>query len=95
MQEVTKFWEVTFRYPFVRKVSGILERYVVLPLLLENGGAMAVDVDGKPVARYYDRELTLVTSARRIGDYLYCGSLSRDYILRLDITKYPAESVSE
>ena len=53
---------------------------------------MAVDLEGKPVAHYYDPELTLITSTIKIGDHLYCSSLTKPYILRLNLHKYPAQA---
>ncbi|TXG59893.1 hypothetical protein EZV62_014466 [Acer yangbiense] len=88
--EITKVWDLAFRYPFIRKIIAIVERHVEMPKKLKNSGVMAVDLEGKPVAHYYDPELTLITSAIKIGDHLYCGSLSKPNILRLNLRKYPA-----
>ncbi|KAK0605766.1 hypothetical protein LWI29_030516 [Acer saccharum] len=88
--EITKVWDLAFRYPFIRKIIAIVERHVGMPKKLKNGGVMAVDLEGKPVAHYYDPELMMITSAIKIGDHLYCGSLTKPYILRLNLRKYPA-----
>ncbi|TXG59889.1 hypothetical protein EZV62_014462 [Acer yangbiense] len=92
--EITKVWDLAFRYPFIRKIIAIVERHVGMPKKLRNGGVMAVDLEGKPVAHYYDPELTLITSAIKIGDHLYCGSLTKPYILRLNLPKYPAQATT-
>ncbi|KAK0605637.1 hypothetical protein LWI29_029159 [Acer saccharum] len=92
--EITKAWDLAFRYPFIRKIIAIVERHVGMPKNLKNGGAMAVDLEGKPVAHYYDPELMLSTSAIKIGDHLYCGSIIKPYILRLNLRKYPAQATT-
>ncbi|KAK0604191.1 hypothetical protein LWI29_012990 [Acer saccharum] len=92
--EITKAWDLAFRYPFIRKIIAIVERQVGMPKKLKNGGVMAVDLEGKPVAHYYDPELTLISSAIKIGDHLYCGSLSKTNILRLNLRKYPAQATT-
>lgn len=90
MQEVTKVWDLVFRYPFLRKISAIMERNVGMPKVYKNGGALSVDLEGKPIAHYYDPKLSMVTSAIKVGDHLYCGSLTKPYILHLNLHKYPA-----
>ncbi|KAH7566189.1 hypothetical protein JRO89_XS08G0113000 [Xanthoceras sorbifolium] len=92
--EVTKAWDLALRYPFIRKIIAIVERYVGMPNLLKNGGVLAVDLEGKPIAHYYDPELTLITSAIKIGDYLYCGSLNKPYVIRLNLHKHPARAAT-
>ncbi|KAL3619961.1 Strictosidine synthase [Castilleja foliolosa] len=93
--EVDYFWELLERYPFVRKVVAIMERYTGRrPRTDKNGGVIAVDLDGKPTARYCDRDLFFVTSGIKIGEHLYCGSLGSQYILRLDLSRYPATRVA-
>ncbi|KAK0603943.1 hypothetical protein LWI29_010448 [Acer saccharum] len=92
--EITKVWDLAFRYPFIRKIIAIVERHVGMPKKIRNGGVMAVYLEGKPVAHYYDPELTLITSAIKIGDHLYCGSLTKPYILRLNLRKYPAQATT-
>ncbi|XP_075498344.1 protein STRICTOSIDINE SYNTHASE-LIKE 6-like [Primulina tabacum] len=78
------------RYPFIRKVVAIMERYIGRPKIEKNGGAIAVDLDGKPTALYQDRDISSMSSAIKIGDHLYCGSVSSPYILRLNVDRYPA-----
>ena len=51
---------------------------------------MAFDIEGNPIAHYHDPHLSLVSSAIKIGNHLYCGNLVSPFILRLDINKYPA-----
>ncbi|XP_047311658.1 protein STRICTOSIDINE SYNTHASE-LIKE 6-like [Impatiens glandulifera] len=88
--EVTFIWDLAQRYPFIRKISAIIQKYIGLPQMERNGGILAVDKDGKAVAHYFDSGLTLVTAGLKIGDHLYFCSLPRDHFLRLDVTRYPA-----
>ncbi|KAL0430906.1 UNVERIFIED_CONTAM: protein STRICTOSIDINE SYNTHASE-LIKE 5 [Sesamum radiatum] len=83
-------WKVLQRYPLVRKVTVIVERYIGRPNTEKNGGLIAVDLDGKPTAHYYDRDMFLVSSGIKIGEHLYCGSVVFPYITRLNVSQYPA-----
>lgn len=66
------------------------ERYVGWPNIEKNGGVVAVDLDGKPTAHYYDPGVSLITSGIKIGEHLYCGSIVYPYIIRLNLSQYPA-----
>lgn len=68
----------------------MLERYHWRPNLEKNGGVMAVDLGGKPVAHYYERQLSLLSSGIKIGKYLYCGFVFRPYMIRLDLHHHAA-----
>lgn len=92
LQEITPFWDLAYRYPFIRKGLGILQRYIASPLKEKNSGVLAVDLEGKPVAHYYDPGLSLITSGVKIGNHLYCGSVVNPHIVRLDLEQYPARS---
>uniref|UniRef100_A0A5B6YXQ3 Strictosidine synthase conserved region domain-containing protein n=1 Tax=Davidia involucrata TaxID=16924 RepID=A0A5B6YXQ3_DAVIN len=83
-------WELAQRYPFIRKGLAIMERYVGRPNMEKNGGFLAVDVEGKPTEHYYDPALSLVSTGLKIGDHMYCGSLAYPYIIRFNLTRYPA-----
>lgn len=90
-QEVTYFWTLSQRYAFIRKVMAITQKYIGRsPLLEKNGGIFGVDLDGKPIAHYYDYDLSRITSGIKIGEHLYCGALELPYIMRLNISQYPA-----
>lgn len=86
----SSFFEMLQRYPWIRKVLGMVEKYIGRPNTEKNGGTIAVDLDGKPIAHYYDPNLSMITSCNKIGHHLYCGSLISSYITRLDLTRYPA-----
>lgn len=87
----TYFWSLSQRYAFLRKVMAITAKYIGRPPhLKKNGGIFAVDLDGKPVAHYYDYDLSQITSGIKIGEHLYCGALELPYIMRLNISQYPA-----
>ncbi|KAK4490456.1 hypothetical protein RD792_001133 [Penstemon davidsonii] len=87
-------WDLIQRYAFIRKVTGILQRYIPMPRLERNGGVIAVDLDGKPTAHYYDPDLFLSSSGIKIGEHLYCGSVVLPYIIRLNVSRYPATEVA-
>ncbi|XP_028093097.1 protein STRICTOSIDINE SYNTHASE-LIKE 5-like [Camellia sinensis] len=91
----TLSWDLALRYPFIRKVLAIMERYIGRPHMEINGGFLAVDLEGKPIAHYYDPKLSLVTTGIKIADYLYCGSITYPYIIRLNLTQHPAVAVQE
>lgn len=59
-----------------------------------NAGVMLVDLDGKLVERYYEPELKYVTTGIKIGEHLYLGSLINSFIVRLNLTQYPASETS-
>lgn len=88
--EVTFSWDIAQRYPFVRKVIAIIERYVGRPHMETNSGILAVDLDGKPTALFRDTKLSLISSGIKVGDQLLLGSIHYPYILRLNITQNPA-----
>ncbi|KAJ8625690.1 hypothetical protein MRB53_034220 [Persea americana] len=81
------------RYPFLRKVAAILERFVKVPEMSWKSGVLGVSLEGKPVALYTDPALFGITSGVKIGRYLYFGSLVKDYISRLDLTTHPARAM--
>ena len=72
----------------------MLDKYVGRPKTEKNGGSVAVDLEGKVIAHYYDAEVSYVTSCNKIAQYLYCGSLFSSYITRLDLTRYPATATA-
>ncbi|PIN09898.1 putative alkaloid synthase/Surface mucin Hemomucin [Handroanthus impetiginosus] len=78
------------RYPSIRKVIGMMMKYTGRPHIEKNGGVIAVDLNGKPTAYYHDPEIVFVSSGVKIGEHLYCGSLVRSYIVRLNLSQYPA-----
>ncbi|CAB4287918.1 unnamed protein product [Prunus armeniaca] len=89
--EVTPYWDLALRYPFIRKVLVIVKRYAAgKPHLEKSAGVFAVNLNGEPTAHYSDPELVLITSGIKIGNYLYCGSTVNPYIIRLDVHQHPA-----
>ncbi|CAK9148586.1 unnamed protein product [Ilex paraguariensis] len=88
--EETYIWSVAQRYPFIRKVMAIMEKYVGRPHVEKNAGVLAVDLQGNPIAHYFDPRLSLISSGIKIKDHLYCGSIANSYILRLNLTRHPA-----
>lgn len=90
---VTVLWKLAFRYPFLRKLTGIAAKYGFLEpmIFMKNAGILKVDLDGKPIALYHDHKHSHMTTGVKIGRYLYCGSLLHSHIVRLDLLKYPAQ----
>ncbi|XP_071706364.1 protein STRICTOSIDINE SYNTHASE-LIKE 6-like [Rutidosis leptorrhynchoides] len=87
-------WDLARKYPYMRKVLGFLEKNLKRPSVEKNSGAIQVDLNGKLVARYYEPELKFVTTGIKIGKHLYLGNLAKSFIIRLDLTKYPATAPS-
>ncbi|KAE8010719.1 hypothetical protein FH972_007062 [Carpinus fangiana] len=87
-------WDLAARYPFIRKVIAIMEKYRVRPRIEKNSGILAVDLAGKPTAHYYDPGLSFLTSGIKIGDHLYCGSIVLPYITRLNLKEHPARATT-
>ncbi|XP_061373084.1 protein STRICTOSIDINE SYNTHASE-LIKE 7-like isoform X2 [Gastrolobium bilobum] len=56
------------RYPFIRKAIAMVTKYVVSLPLSKNGGVIAVDLEGKPTAHYYDPELSLTSGIKIVAD---------------------------
>lgn len=92
--EKTYAWDLAQRYPFIRKIMAIIVKYVGQPPAEKNGGVLSVDLQGNPVEHYYDRDLTMMSSATKIGDHLYCGSVKSPYMLRLNLKQNPAVQTS-
>ncbi|KAL5984196.1 Strictosidine synthase [Asimina triloba] len=88
-QDFLVFCETTL-YPFVRKAVAAVERFVKLPRMSGHGGVLCVSQEGEAVALYSDPDLYSVSSAIKIGDTLYYGSLTKAHISRIDIKQHPA-----
>ncbi|KAL4396326.1 hypothetical protein AHAS_Ahas01G0080700 [Arachis hypogaea] len=81
--------ELAYKYPFIRKAVMMFSKYIMNPSFAKNGGVIAVDLEGNPIAHYYDPKLSL-TSGIKIGNHIYCGSISYPFIISLDVNQYPA-----
>ncbi|CAK7355517.1 unnamed protein product [Dovyalis caffra] len=92
--ETTAFWELAFKYPFLRKLIGIFTKYVGEVHAAKCSGVFVVDLDGKPAEHYYDPGLALLSSGVKIGNHIYCGSIVYPYIIRVDIEKHPARAAA-
>ncbi|GAB2282478.1 hypothetical protein Dimus_017021 [Dionaea muscipula] len=86
----TPFWDIALRYPMVRKVLGVIAKHIGAPQFPKNSGVIAVDLEGKPTAHYYDPALQLISTGITVGDHLYLGCVTCPYIIRLNITQHPA-----
>ncbi|KAL6905278.1 hypothetical protein ACP4OV_002879 [Aristida adscensionis] len=89
---MTRQWEMLLRFPILRKLVHVVERFVAVPHGLKNAGAVSVTLDGEPVSMYSDPGLALATGWLKIGKYLYYGSLTESYISRIDLTKSSVDS---
>ncbi len=69
-----------------------MKKYIGQLYLDKNAGVLAVDLAGEPLAHYYDPGLALVSSGIKIGNHLYCGSVSYPYIIRLNLKQYPVRA---
>lgn len=87
-------WDLALKYPFIRKGLGIMERYVGRPHMEKNSGVFAVDLEGKPVAHYYDPRLSMLSTGIKIGNHLYFGSIVYPYIIRLDLDQHSAKATA-
>ncbi|XP_076902916.1 protein STRICTOSIDINE SYNTHASE-LIKE 5-like [Bidens hawaiensis] len=92
--EHTREWDLARKYPYIRKLLAFLEKYKKRRSVEKNSGAVVVDLNGNPIARYYDPELKLVTTVTKISEHLYLGNLINSFIIRLNITQYPATKPS-
>ncbi|KAL8134156.1 protein STRICTOSIDINE SYNTHASE-LIKE 5-like [Apium graveolens] len=90
--EFTNLWHYVQTYPLLRKVAGIITKYRGLPPILKSGGAILVDLQGKAIEHYYDPSLVFITGAIKLRDHLYAGSIVYPYIIRLNVTRFPATS---
>ncbi|CAN6288896.1 unnamed protein product [Urochloa humidicola] len=84
-------WDLLMKYPFVRKLVYLVEKFVAVPHGLKNSGTMSVTLDGEPVSTYTDPRLALTTGWLKVGRHLYYGSLTETYLSRIDLTKSSAE----
>ncbi|KAD5960756.1 hypothetical protein E3N88_12228 [Mikania micrantha] len=68
----------------------VLDKYFKRPSMERNAGVVVVDLNGKPIARYHDPESKFVTTGIKIGEHLYLGNLMKSFVMRLNLTRYPA-----
>ncbi|KAJ0464161.1 putative strictosidine synthase [Helianthus annuus] len=88
--EHTYEWDLARKYPFIRKFFAFLDKYLKTPSIAKNSGAIVVDLDGNLIGRYYDPELQFITTGTKIKEHLYLGNLKDSFIVRLNLTQYPA-----
>ncbi|XP_010550491.1 PREDICTED: protein STRICTOSIDINE SYNTHASE-LIKE 5-like [Tarenaya hassleriana] len=86
----TAQWKVLFRHPTLRKVVAIATKYGMELQGAKGAGVFQVDLEGKPIAHYYDPSLSFITSGLKIGNNLFCGSISYPHITRLNLLQFPA-----
>jgi len=52
---------------------------------------VSVTPDGEPVSMYTDPRLALTTGWLKVGNHLYYGSLTENFLSRIDLTESSAE----
>ncbi|KAF8697807.1 hypothetical protein HU200_001192 [Digitaria exilis] len=82
----TTRWDLLMKYPFMRKLVYLVEKFVALPHGSKNSGAISVTLDGEPVSMYTDPGLSLTTGWLKVGEHLYYGSLKKTYLGRIDLS---------
>ncbi|KAL8240463.1 hypothetical protein R6Q59_013818 [Mikania micrantha] len=88
--ELTYEWDLARKHPYIRKFLAVLDKYFKRPSMERNAGVVVVDLNGKPIARYHDPESKFVTTGIKIGEHLYLGNLMKSFVMRLNLTRYPA-----
>ncbi|KVG21039.1 Six-bladed beta-propeller, TolB-like protein [Cynara cardunculus var. scolymus] len=77
-------------YPFIRKILAFTIKYLhKMPDFMNYGRGIALDLEGKPIGGYYDNTWIYTTSGVKIGKHLNMGSITRSYILRLNLIQNP------
>lgn len=78
------------RYSLVgESVSMALKNHVgVRSDLINKGGVLKVNTKGNRTAHVTNPELSLISSGKKIGNYLYCGSLLYSYIIRINLRNH-------
>lgn len=71
----------------LRKSMVIVNRYVSLEFLQKYGGIFSVDLEGNPSAHFYDPAMSMISSAIRVDDHLYIGSLQYRHIIRFNLSR--------
>ncbi|KAE8715901.1 Protein STRICTOSIDINE SYNTHASE-LIKE 5 [Hibiscus syriacus] len=87
--------DIAFKYPSIRKAMIVVQKYTERLHMEDNAGVLAVDLEGKPVAHYHDRKLSMIMNGTTIGNRLYCGSVLHPRILSLSLDQYPARATGE
>ncbi|XP_057745547.1 probable LRR receptor-like serine/threonine-protein kinase At3g47570 isoform X2 [Arachis stenosperma] len=62
--EFTAQMELAYKYPFIRKAVMMFSKYIMNPSFAKNGGVIAVDLEGNPIAHYYDPKLSLTSGIK-------------------------------
>lgn len=75
------------KYPWIRKVLAIMEKYKKRPQAERNGGVLGVDLEGKPVAHFHDPSLCMISSGLKIGNRLYCGSVIYPHLISFNLSQ--------
>lgn len=78
------YWDTSYKYPFIRKIMAILIKLIGPIYSANHGGFFVVDLEGNPIAHYYDPSLRFTSSAVKIGAHIYMGSIEAPYILRIN-----------
>jgi hypothetical protein len=90
-QSRTLSWTIATKFPSVRHVLvliGKLAPSVVIDAIVNEPSVLAVNEMGNPIALYSNPNLkNQITTGLKIGDSLYYGSVTLDYIGRVPLTQ--------
>ncbi|GJV51483.1 strictosidine synthase-like 5-like protein [Tanacetum coccineum] len=88
--DYSAYFKCTQAYSFVRNIFAFTLKHLhKMPHLTKFGGVLVLDLKGKPVGGYYDEEWEMTSCGVKIGNYLYLGSVTKPYILRIDLLQNP------
>ncbi|XP_058090688.1 protein STRICTOSIDINE SYNTHASE-LIKE 5-like [Magnolia sinica] len=88
----TLFYDSMMMNPFIRKTVVIIEKFVKMPHMQQDGGVLEVSLEGEPLALYSDPALFGVTGGLKVRNHLYYGLLAGSYIGRIDLTRHAARA---
>jgi len=87
----TLSWTIATKFPSVRHVLALIARLApgaVIDAIVHEPSVLAVNEMGNPIALYADPNLSnQINSGLKMGDSLYYGSLTADYIGRVPLTE--------
>ncbi|WCJ40685.1 strictosidine synthase-like 4 [Euphorbia peplus] len=83
--EKSRYMDIAFKYPKLRKLAGIVMKWIGPIHMASNAGVFVVDLEGNPIAHYSDPGLKFISSAVMIQNHLYLGLIFSPYILRLNL----------
>ncbi|WCJ40684.1 strictosidine synthase-like 4 [Euphorbia peplus] len=83
--EKSRYMDIAFKYPMLRKLAGIVMKWIGPIHMASNAGVFVVDLEGNPFAHYSDPELKFISSGVMIQNHLYLGLIFSPYLIRLNL----------